>query len=406
MQVFLVGHAVSPFRGSEPGCTWNWAWEIARHVPVHVLAHPVYRGEVEKYLAENFNPRLTFTWVELPGWDPWDQVSERGIRLHYLLWLRQVRRVLTTLLRGRGQLVHHVSWGTVSVPPPFLNLGAPVLWGPVGGGQVSPLPFLPYFGRTIFREVARSIRVWSLPLNPLWRQRLKGYSLIFATNEETATLLRRAGAKRVVPFLDAGVSYAFSDPPQVPDRSSNNLSLLWAGRLEPRKAPLLALEALVRVSMPVNLLIAGDGPLRQELERRAQAMGLGERVRFLGWVPYTEMASLFKEVDAFLFTSIRDSFGSVVLEAMAFGLPIITLNHQGVKVFVPPDAGIKVPVTTPSETVRALAEAIDELAQNPSLRGRLSQGAWEAAQGERWDKRAERMLVYYEEVLSGAHRHF
>ena len=76
------------------------------------------------------------------------------------------------------------------------------------------------------------------------------------------------------------------------------------------------------------------------------------------------MNTLFNEADAFLFTSLRDSFGSVVLEAMGHGLLIVTLNHQGVRDFVPADGGVKVSVESPEQTTRELAQAIDALAQD------------------------------------------
>jgi glycosyltransferase involved in cell wall biosynthesis len=116
------------------------------------------------------------------------------------------------------------------------------------------------------------------------------------------------------------------------------------------------------------------------------------------------MREAFLGAHAFVFTSLRDSFGTVVLEAMAHGLPVVTLDHQGVGTFLPEAAAIKVPVTTPEDTVRLLAEAIDRLAADEALRLRMAQAAWRFAQAERWDRRAERMLALYEEVLSHAHR--
>jgi glycosyltransferase involved in cell wall biosynthesis len=109
---------------------------------------------------------------------------------------------------------------------------------------------------------------------------------------------------------------------------------------------------------------------------------------------------IFRSAHAFLFTSLRDSAGSVVLEAMAHGLPIVTFNHQGVETFVPDEAGMKVPITTPHETIQSLARAIDELADSgPHIR-RMQLAGWTFAKGQTWDRRAERMTQMYEQVLS------
>ena len=406
-RVIIVGHAISPLRGSEPGFTWNWAWHLSRHLPVDVVAFPQYRQEVEAFLAEHPNPHLRLHWVALRGWDPWNpRKGERGIRLHYLLWLREASRAVEGLVaKGRvPSVVHHVSWGAVSAPPPPLRT-APLVWGPVGGGQVAPAAFRGYFGGWWPKEILRSYRLKLLPFIPGWRRAIRSFPIVLATNRETEALLIRAGAKEVRLFLDTGVpqNFGLSHPPRAP-RPEVSLRLLWAGRFEARKALPLALRALAQVRVPVELWVAGDGLLAREWREEAQRLGLGERVRFLGRLPWSEMKEIFEKAHAFLFTSLRDSFGSVVLEAMAYGLPVVALDHQGVGTFLPPEAAIKVPVREPRDTIGGLAEAIERLAEDEGLRLSMSQAAWRFAQEERWDRRAERMLSLYEEVLD-AHRH-
>lgn len=407
MRVYLVGHAISPRRGSEPGFTWNWTWELSQHVPVAVFAFPQYREEVEAHLAQNPNPWLRVHWVTLRGLDPWrPDRGERGLGLHYVLWLGEAyRAVRARAAEAERAIVHHVSWGSVSAPPPLLP-GLPLVWGPVGGGQVAPPAFRALFGRAWRKEAFRSLRVRALPYLPWWRRRVGAIPLILATNRETQALLVRGGARHVLPFLDCGLprGLGLSSPPA--PRRGEKLRLLWAGRLEPRKALPLALRALARVRVPAELWVAGDGPLREAWRAETQRLGLGERVRFLGRVPWEGMPALFREADAFLFTSLRDSFGSVVLEAMAFGLPVLVPDHQGVGTFVPEEAGVKVPVTTPEATVAAFAEAVERLALDPEARNRMALAAWRFAQEERWDRRAQRMLALYEEVLRDAGRPF
>ena len=109
---------------------------------------------------------------------------------------------------------------------------------------------------------------------------------------------------------------------------------------------------------------------------------------------------MFERSDVFLFTSLRDSFGSVVLEAMAKGLPIVTLDHQGVGSFVPDAAAIKVPVTNPRETVESLAAAIEMLAKSPAVLFEMRVASWNFAKEQTWSRRAEQMTGMYQEVAS------
>ena len=403
MKILLVGHAFGAGLGSEPGLTWNWAWYLAANHEVWILAHPKFRQSVDDAL--DGHPRLTMhpVWVTVPAWlDPWDsRGDERRIRLHYLLWqqvaLRMARRLHAV---HHFDVVHHVSPGTISAPSLFHRLPIPFVWGPLGGGQVAPSAFRGYFGAAWRGEMLRTVRVRLLPAYPSARRAVGRAALLLATNRETADVLRRAGAGDVVLSLDNGLLMD-DTPPHRPKRlASSPLTLLWAGRLEPRKSLPLAIEAMAeRRHQPVRLIVAGDGPMRASWEGQAKAAGLEDRVQFLGQVPRAKMASVFRDADAFVFTSLRDSFGSVVLEAMAHALPILTLDHQGVGAFVPPAAGIKVPVTTPSETVRALAEGIDRLAQSSADHDAMGQAAWTFAREQTWSRRAEQMCEWYEQCL-------
>ena len=163
----------------------------------------------------------------------------------------------------------------------------------------------------------------------------------------------------------------------------------------------MALDAFAQTQdLNAKLLIAGDGEMRAQWEQYAQRLHLTNKVEFLGRVPWNEMPHLYGKADAFLFTSLRDSFGSQVLEAMGHGLPVLTLDHQGVGTFVPEEASIKVPVTIPRETVRGLAEGIRRLALLPEERLKMSAAARKYAATETWERRAERMSTLYEETVS------
>jgi glycosyltransferase involved in cell wall biosynthesis len=404
LRILLVGHACAPDAGSEPGLTWNWARHLAERHEVCVIAHPQHRAEVDSSVHRLGARAPRMFWVDLPErFNPWNPAAgEHGIHLHYMLWQRaalaQARRLHA---ERRFHLVHHVSWGTVNSAPGLWRLDVPFVWGPLGGGQVAPLRFGGYLGLPgTLAEAARTVREALVPLLPSVKRAAANSVLVLATNRETAAVLYRAGAPRVELFLDNGVLPEHFIVRDRLRRAGDRLELLWAGRLEARKALPLALEAMASaLDLPVRLTVAGDGPLRPFYERRAAALGLSRTVRFLGMVPRTRVRELFATSDALLFTSLQDGFGSVVIEAMAAGLPVLGLDHQGFGALIPKHAAIKVPVTSPAATVRGLADGVRALAASPDLARCMGEAARRHAATESWVERVGRMEEFYRRCL-------
>jgi glycosyltransferase involved in cell wall biosynthesis len=168
----------------------------------------------------------------------------------------------------------------------------------------------------------------------------------------------------------------------------------------PRKALALTLDALKQSTVPLVLTVLGDGIPQEELVKMIRDRGLEGKVDWRGRVPWSEVRKAYKEHDGFLFTSLRDSCAAQLLEAMALGLPIITLDLHGGGSLVPDDAGFKVAVTDPESTALAIAKAIDHFATlTTAERNMLSQAGWERAQTLSWPTRAERAHYLYESIL-------
>jgi len=403
MRIALVGHACSPYFGSEPGLTWNWAKHLAQFHEVHVVTHPQFQTDIDQEVNGMASCRPIFHYVNLDGqFDPWKPLrGEQGIRLHYRMWQRRAtKRVQELASEMKIDLVHHVSWAAFNHPPLLWKTGLPFVWGPVGGGQTWPRRFMEYAGKSAAIERARKLVVWLSKWNPSILRSLRSADLIMATNHETAELINRVGvSRRMEMFFDNGTpSSRLLDAPAAPKQGP--ITLLWAGRCERRKGLRLAIQALGRAkNKDVRLVVAGDGPDRAACEELARSIGVADRVDFLGKVPWQRMFQLFDEAAAFLFTSLRDATGSVVLEAMARGLPIVTLDHHGIGYLVTNEFGFKIPVDDPEDTVEQFASAIDRLASEPEMRHRLGVASLKAAREHTWDRRAERMSQWYEEVL-------
>lgn len=151
----------------------------------------------------------------------------------------------------------------------------------------------------------------------------------------------------------------------------NGPTLAFAGRLGPQKALGVALEAVAALP-EVALVVAGDGPDRAALERRAQELGLGHRARFLGALSRGDVLRLFRAADGALLSSSWENLPHTVLEALAVGTPVISTAVGGVpEVLRHGENGLLVQPSDPA----ALAGAIRTFFEDESLRSRLAGSA-------------------------------
>lgn len=176
-----------------------------------------------------------------------------------------------------------------------------------------------------------------------------------------------AGCRRVRRSLDLG----------------GGVVVLVAGRLVRSKRVDLVLEA-VAATHDVQLLVVGHGELQDELERRAEGLDLGSRVRFAGFVDDDVLPALFASADLVASASEYEGFGLTLVEAMACGLPVVATAVGGVTDVV--EHGVTGSLV-PLGDVAAMAEQICLLADDAGLRARWG-GAGRRRAVERFSLRA------------------
>ena len=182
----------------------------------------------------------------------------------------------------------------------------------------------------------------------------------------------------VVPYgIDAAVYDAVPRMPALThhlhDKSARKI--LFAGRLVYYKGADVLLEAFAKTKENAELFFAGTGVLEPELKARAEALGIAERVHFLGRRMTPELRMMFADCDIFVLPSVANSeaFGIVQLEAMVYGKPVInTALPTGVPlVSLHGETGL----TVPPDDAGALAEAMDRLLSDDALRAKYGAAA-------------------------------
>jgi glycosyltransferase involved in cell wall biosynthesis len=166
----------------------------------------------------------------------------------------------------------------------------------------------------------------------------------------------------------------------------------------------VAIDALARLGDPgVHLVVAGGGELVGEFRSRAERRGVGDRVHFLGAVPHRELPDVLRACDLFLLTTEPpESFGIVLIEAMASGLPVIATDYPGVRaVVVEGETGF----LAPRGDAGAVASRLGELvAAGADGRARIGAAGRDRAEREwNWPRLVEKMDAAYAEAIVARH---
>lgn len=392
MKVLLSSFQCSPGDGSEPRTGWQWARALADYGhEVTVLTSSHYR---EPLLATGADD-LDFRFIDIPS-SPWPRAARRmwtydGYRRWQDAALRHVEEK-----PGQYDVVHHVTWASLHLGSMLWKLPVPLVYGPIGGGQTAPASYWRYFGPDWPAETLRTAATGSLlKLNRRSRETLRNSAVTLICNSETAAAAQRLGAAHVQYMLcDSLLPSWLVDPRPQP---SGTPVVLWVGRLLPRKAPTLAVQAFaeLRRTMAAQLIVAGDGPLRQQVRAEVERLGITKDVQLLGHVSWDQVRRLYDSASVFLFTPLRESFGAQFLEALGRGLPAVALDHQGVADVEVGAAALKVALApNPSDLPRHLAAALQTVLSDNEWESR-SAAAIKWATAQAWPSRAAEATAVY-----------
>jgi glycosyltransferase involved in cell wall biosynthesis/predicted metal-dependent phosphoesterase TrpH len=184
---------------------------------------------------------------------------------------------------------------------------------------------------------------------------------------------------------DRGVDLERFSPAHRRERSDDRVHVLYSGRLTEEKGAGLLADAFLaaRARDPrLHLLLAGGGPEEVALRER-----LGRAATFLGWLEGGELATAYASADLFLFCSQTDTFGQVVLEAQASGLPVVAIAAGGPAELVEDGrSGLLCP-----PRIDELASAVTTLAASPAARRRLARGGLVAVADRSWEASLARL---------------
>ncbi|MFH0738734.1 MAG: glycosyltransferase family 4 protein [Candidatus Omnitrophota bacterium] len=223
---------------------------------------------------------------------------------------------------------------------------------------------------------------------------------IIAHSQKTKDALYKCGFRgKRIDIIWHGVDLEqINNIPQAEDKTD----LIFAGRLIKDKNVdmLITALALIKKELPdISCFIIGEGPEKEKLISQSQELDLKGQIHFKGFMEYERIISQMKNAKIFVFPSTREGFGMVALEAMAAGLPVITVEHPMNSSTELIQERINGAICQPD--AKDLASKILGLLKDRDTLSRLSQGARKSVQALDWDKIAVITEDFYKEAMGG-----
>jgi glycosyltransferase involved in cell wall biosynthesis len=419
-RILVSAYAFSPVQGSEPGVGWNICSRLAAYHDVTVLTRSwneklwpedeQHREKAERFMRDSGPiPGLTIHFVDSPPLSrllqthPHASLRSLFYFQGYAAWQRAAYREAVRLHRQRPFDVTHQLTTTSFREPGYLwKLDVPFIWGPTGGGGNIPWSYFADFGSHdrlyyALKNIVNRIHVWSK-----WRSRMavRRAERVLVNGAELYAMMVRWG-RTPHTMLDTG-SPNWVGRPRCYD-GVRPLRLCWGGRHIGRKALPLFLHALAELKRrgldeKVHLTIMGTGPETHAWQALCQQLRVQEMTTWTGQVPFQQVCEALDTQDAFVTSGLQEGTPTIVMDALAAGLPVICHGIAGMSFAIDESCGVKIPLRDRQTSILEFADAIARLVTTRGLLNRLSEGALRRAKVLSWDEKVREIANAYDAI--------
>jgi glycosyltransferase involved in cell wall biosynthesis len=401
--ILINAYACAPHKGSEPGMGWNWITSIAQFCKVHVITEGEWQAELEaaiKILPQGYN----ITFYYLPVSDKirnmcWNQGDWR-FYYYYRKWQKRALKKAQHICKTRSiDIIHQLNMVGYREPGMLWKIkNIPLVWGPIGGFGGIPNNYLKTFAKKEaikqkIKQLLNAIQVYF----PYIQKAIKNSNILIACNSDAHQQLSRFRKDPIYTISEVGTFYQPIKKEQAQKWDSPTLHLAWIGKLDSRKALPLALEVYNKLKL-LNIKLHVIGVDKSDIHQLA--IKPSDNIIFYPWLPLNEVHQKLQACHLLFFSSLYEATGTVVLEALTYGIPVLCHDTCGQGDIIDNTCGIKVAMKNIDNSIDAFSSAIEYLYNNREELKKLSDGAYKKAESLTWEKKGKLMEKIYAQILT------
>lgn len=407
MKILINAYACSPNMGSEPGMAWNWCVYLAKHCELYIITEGEFRDKIEAVvpaLPQGKNMHFFYNPVtEEVRKMCWNQGDWRFYK-YYREWQWKTYLLAKEICsKEKMDILHQLNMIGFREPGYLWKLsqetGIKFVWGPVDAKDKFPLAYAQGAGlRTkLFLWLKNTITCWQLRYAGRVRMAASVASVVVSASSNSVRSFKKYMNVDSVLLNETGCSTA--EVSVCKSEGKGTFDILWVGKMDFRKQLGLALKAVAtayRADIRLHIVGGGDdAPYRMQAEQ----LGIMDLCVWHGAVSHDEVQRLMQMSDVFLFTSVAEGTPHVVLEAIANHLPVLCFDTCGQGDSVNDKVGRKIPISHPDQSVKDIAEVLDDLYNHREKLTTMSHNCFVRAQELSWENKAKKMVELYKEAM-------
>lgn len=408
MRILYYSFSCAPCAGSDEGLGWLWPYYMRDDHEVYVVTRRDRKPQIERYLKEQKIANMHFFYCDIPDWMNFYYKTGKGFLAYQKLWQYPAYGMIKKLHKKyQFDLIHHVSTTDFRLIGFVYKLNTHYILGPLGGAQQTPAYLRDYTKSNSREEKMRAFINRMTILNPGYKKAINKADYIFLANRETYQYIypyiREKEKCRLL--LDIAIDKNRILPEKAHRQQKADqekiMTFLWSGRMVYRKGLAFLFDALdcIDRKLPYNLVLCGDGPEMGHLKEMSREKKLDGHIIFKGLLSYEKMQENYENADVFVFPSLRETSGTVLVEAMAQGLPVVALNQGGAALMISEKDGFLISGKSRRECVEQMADTIRYCIGHPqSVWEKGIQAQKKLAAGYTWDKKILYMKEIYKNI--------